>query len=76
MVVDKSAKGGKPPVDYQVLLLSLADEYLNAAHLHGTQTALLSNEADTETYYKLVATGLGCLEAVLKVRLLSSQPFN
>ncbi|KAJ6024572.1 hypothetical protein N7540_005369 [Penicillium herquei] len=65
-VFDRQPKSNKPPVDYQVLLLSLADEYLNAAHLMGTQTALLSNHADVEGYYKLVATGLGCLEAVLK----------
>ncbi|KAJ5719632.1 hypothetical protein N7493_007210 [Penicillium malachiteum] len=65
-VLDRQPKPNKPLVDYQVLLLSLADEYLNAAHLMGTQTALLSNHADVEGYYKLVATGLGCLEAVLK----------
>lgn len=67
---DKSAKPPKPTkpsVDYQVLLLSLADEYLNAAHSHGTTTALVTREADIGEYYKLVATGLGCLEAVLKV---------
>ncbi|KGO70680.1 Tetratricopeptide-like helical [Penicillium italicum] len=60
------SKATKPPVDYQVLLLSLADEYLNAAHARGTTTSLTANETDVEEYYKLVATGLGCLEAVLK----------
>lgn len=60
-------KPGKPPIDYQVLLLSLADEYLNAAHSHGTMVALQRREMDVEEYYKLLATGLGCLEAVLKV---------
>ena len=60
-------KSAKPPVDYQVLLLSLADEYLNAAHARGTATSLTARETDIEEYYKLVATGLGCLEAVLKV---------
>jgi hypothetical protein len=69
---DKIMKSNKPPVDYQVLLLSLADEYLNAAHRQGTQTALISHPADVEEYYKLVATGLGCLEAVLKVGFPSS----
>ncbi|KAJ5783797.1 uncharacterized protein N7518_009474 [Penicillium psychrosexuale] len=59
-------KSAKPPVDYQVLLLSLADEYLNAAHARGTTTSLTARETDVEEYYKLVATGLGCLEAVLK----------
>lgn len=60
-------KSTKPPVDYQVLLLSLADEYLNAAHARGTTTSMATRETDVEEYYKLVATGLGCLEAVLKV---------
>ncbi|RHZ45777.1 uncharacterized protein CDV56_103559 [Aspergillus thermomutatus] len=60
-------KPSKPPIDYQVLLLSLADEYLKAAHGHGTMVALSRQEMDIEEYYKLVATGLGCLEAVLKV---------
>ncbi|CAG8175824.1 unnamed protein product [Penicillium olsonii] len=61
-----AAKPSKPPVDYQVLLLSLADEYLNAAHARGTPTSMASGDSDVDEYYKLVATGLGCLEAVLK----------
>lgn len=65
--IEKSAKSSKPPVDYQVLLLSLADEYLNAAHDHGTTMALSTQKGDVEGYYKLISTGLGCLEAVLKV---------
>ncbi|KAJ5669249.1 hypothetical protein N7462_010319 [Penicillium macrosclerotiorum] len=65
-IAEKPAKPNKPPVDYQVLLLSLADEYLNTAHRHGTMMALATNQADVEEYYKLIATGLGCLEAVLK----------
>jgi hypothetical protein len=60
-------KPNKPPIDYQVLLLSLADEYLKAAYDRGTMVALSRREMDIEEYYKLVATGLGCLEAVLKV---------
>lgn len=67
------AKSAKPPVDYQVLLLSLADEYLNAAHARGTIVSLATRETDVEEYYKLVATGLGCLEAVLKVSELLYQ---
>ncbi|KAJ5613100.1 hypothetical protein N7510_006294 [Penicillium lagena] len=66
VAAEKPTKPTKPPVDYQVLLLSLADEYLNAAHNYGTKAALATREADVEEYYKLVATGLGCLEAVLK----------
>ncbi|KAL2217140.1 cohesin loading factor-domain-containing protein [Thermoascus aurantiacus ATCC 26904] len=59
-------KESKPPIDYQVLLLALADEYFNAAHSKGTMVALQRREMEMEEYYKLVATGLGCLEAVLK----------
>lgn len=61
-------KSAGAPIDYQVLLLAMADEYLNAAHSHGTLVALLRREMEMDEYYKLVATGLGCLEAVLKVR--------
>jgi hypothetical protein len=43
----------------------MADEYLNTAHSHGTNVALL-RDMELEEYYRLVATGLGCLEAVLK----------
>lgn len=55
-----------PSVDYQMLLISLADEYFTAAYACGSVTALAQQEAEVHTYYKLVATGLGCLEAVLK----------
>ncbi|KAH1277586.1 hypothetical protein KXW98_007486 [Aspergillus fumigatus] len=69
-------KPTKPPIDYQVLLLSLADEYLKAAYGQGTMVALSRREMEIEEYYKLVATGLGCLEAVLKVWIASSPGYN
>lgn len=47
------------PIDYQLLLLSLADEYLLAA--------LSQHDQDVNEYCKLVATSLGCMEALLKV---------
>jgi hypothetical protein len=56
----------EPSLDYQLLLLSLADEYLAAAHSHGMLAALAKREASAEQYYKLVATALGCIESVLK----------
>ena len=56
-----------PPIDYQLLLLSLAEDYLAAAHGGGSLAALLQRETQLDEYYKLVSTGLGCLEAVLKV---------
>lgn len=57
-----------PPLDYQLLLLSLAEDYFAAAHGQGSVVALARREGELEKYYKLIATGLGCLEAVLKVR--------
>lgn len=56
----------EPPIDYQLLLLSLADEYLAAAHGHGMLVALAKREASPDQYYKLVATALGCIESVLQ----------
>ncbi|RDW83954.1 uncharacterized protein DSM5745_04280 [Aspergillus mulundensis] len=61
-----SPKPAKPGIDYQILLLAMAEEYLDAAHSHGTTIALMRRDEELEEYYRLVATGLGCLEAVLK----------
>lgn len=55
-----------PPVDYQLLLLSLAEDYLAAAYGQGSLKALVDREIDMRQYHKLVATGLSCLEVVLK----------
>lgn len=54
------------PADHQLLLLSLADEYLEAAYGNGMVVALAKGEAQLDDYYKLVSTALGCMEAVLK----------
>jgi len=71
---EASTPSAKPPatqsesqIDYQVLLLSLAEEYINAARSMGSTVALLRRPADADHYYKLLATGLGCMEVVLKV---------
>ncbi|KAL6719632.1 hypothetical protein ACLMJK_001553 [Lecanora helva] len=53
------------PVDYQVLLLSLSEEYFSAAYKHGAGMASSAPGTSDREYYKLIATGLGCLEAVL-----------
>jgi len=63
----KRLKLSEPPLDYQVLLLSLAEDYFNAAHGQGSLVALAQRGMEMESYYKLVATGLSCLETVLKV---------
>jgi hypothetical protein len=54
-------------INYQVVLLSLAEEYINAARKMSSLVALLRRPADADQYYKLLATGLGCMEVVLKV---------
>ena len=55
-----------PPLDYQLLLLSLAEEYFAAAYGYGSMANIARRETEMESYYKMMATGLGCLEAVLK----------
>lgn len=56
-----------PLLDYRFLLLSLAEDYLAAAHSQGSLAASARRVTEMQNYYKLIATGLGCLEAVLKV---------
>ena len=53
------------PMDYQQLLLLLAEDYINAAHGMGSLVALYRRSEDVQQYYKLIATGLSCLEASL-----------
>lgn len=60
-----SQMGREPPLDYQLLLLSLAEEYFAAAYGYGSMVAKTRQESDIREYYRLIATGLGCLEAVL-----------
>lgn len=72
----KRLKPSEPPLDYQVLLLSLAEDYFNAAHGQGSLVALAQRGMEMESYYKLVATGLGCLETVLKVGLRVARTLN
>ncbi|KAL8802892.1 MAG: hypothetical protein Q9182_003508 [Xanthomendoza sp. 2 TL-2023] len=61
-----SAVSQLPPIDYQLLLLSLAEDYLAAAHGQGSLRALAEREFEMQQYYKLVVTALSCLEVVLK----------
>lgn len=49
------------PLDYQLILLSVAEEYFSAAHASGS-----SREMEINTYHKFIATGLACLETLLK----------
>lgn len=54
------------PVDYQVLLLALAEEYIAAAHGMSATLARTQQRDDIDKYYDLISTGLGCIDAVLK----------
>ena len=63
-----------PPIDNQRLLLSLADDYLAAAYGKSSTKVVAKREIQSDLYYKLIATGLGCLEAALKVAHTCGQP--
>lgn len=63
---DLAAGNRELPVDYQVLLLALADEYISKAHALTATVVRSHAEADLEQYHLLIATGLGCMESVLK----------
>lgn len=54
------------PIEATTLLLSLAEEYFDAAHSCGRHMATDLHEEDVNTYQKLISTGLGCLESLLK----------
>lgn len=64
--VPTAVKPGSPlPVDYHLLLLGLAEEYIAAAHGMGSLAAIAQRQEEQDQYYKLMATGLSCMEAVL-----------
>ncbi|KAF2865668.1 cohesin loading factor-domain-containing protein [Massariosphaeria phaeospora] len=54
------------PADLRLLLLATADEYINAARGLGSRAAMSQQAADVRQYHKLMATGLACMDAVLK----------
>jgi hypothetical protein len=56
--------------DTTMLLVSLAEEYFEAAHDLAPAAALSMTATNVEAYEQLIATGLGCLDTALKrVRL-------
>lgn len=55
-----------PEVDHAKLLISLAEEYFEAAHKLAPSLALSMTAEGVGEYQKLIATGLGCLETLLK----------
>lgn len=52
----------EPSVDYQAALLALSDEYIDAAY----SLQDLETDEELKQYYTLIATGIACLESVLK----------
>ena len=53
-------------MDHPMLLISLAEEYLDAAHQLAPSVAVSMTTNNVEEYQKLIATALGCLETTLK----------
>ena len=48
------------------MLLSAADEYVAAARSLGPIIASTGREVDMQQHHKLMATAMGCMDAVLK----------
>ena len=69
------AQVSEPSFDNQMVLLALAEEYLTTAFGQSSGAEVHEREKDIGLYYKLIATGLGCLDAVLRV-LSSSIPWR
>jgi hypothetical protein len=58
-----------PKLSYDKVLLALSDEYIGAAYNLGPKKADTSDEDQEllDMYHNLIAAGLSCLEATLKV---------
>jgi hypothetical protein len=54
------------PADLSVMLLSAADEYIAAARGMASLVVRDKRDADLRQYYKLMSTGMGCMDTVLK----------
>lgn len=55
----------RPSVDRARILLTLAEEFIDGAHDLGSACETSYDGQEEEKYYNLLATGLGCIEAVL-----------
>ena len=65
--MDTASVTAVPPLDYQLLLLSLAEDYFAAAYSVDSIRSLLRRQSGIWEYQQLIATGLSCLEASIKV---------
>lgn len=70
----KLAPPQTPPIDYQQLLLLLAEDFINAAHGMGSLVAFYRRHEDLRQYYMLTATALRCIELSLTQFRLAPQP--
>ena len=61
-------------IDYSLLLIDLAEEYFDIAYGRDPKTGLFRRHADRDYFCELIATGLGCLEVVLRVSLIAVWP--
>ena len=61
-------------IDYALLLIDLAEEFLDAAYGKSRDGRPERREKDLNCFHKLIATGLGCLEVVLKQWRSALQP--
>lgn len=66
MKASPSSRSEGGPVDKQMLLITLAEEYFAAAHKSGSSVGRTTPQEFVEEYQSLIATGLGCLEAAFK----------
>ncbi|KAF2671600.1 hypothetical protein BT63DRAFT_174559 [Microthyrium microscopicum] len=66
VAVPTPTEAGADRLQYDQLLISLSEEYVNAAYALGPQVALMADPEAVEIYNGLMAAGLGCLEAALK----------
>jgi hypothetical protein len=61
-----NSQSNMQPPDTSMLLLALAEEYFEAAHALAPSITFSMTQENVETYEQLIATGLGCLDTVLK----------
>ncbi|KAF2085765.1 hypothetical protein K490DRAFT_45695 [Saccharata proteae CBS 121410] len=64
------------PTDHVALFISLGEEYVAAARSMGSTTATTQDEAHRAQYYKLMATGLGCMDNALRLFKKYPAPWN
>ncbi len=62
----KAAAGKRSPADAAALLVCVADDCLAKAQAAAPALAKTRNEAALREYYKLLATGLGCLDTAVR----------